>query len=171
MGNNCAGAREKFNQRDIMMNALKSGVKDRYNRAKQRTADGYAAAKEKARIKYDESKLRWKGYREQLVEDESETGIITKFEDKMVIKKVSIDEFDRRIKKFIDGTEEITEKQLIEAFADHPQMGEITNEESLTRKLLTHPMLKDNPSNSTFHIPNLMLVAILFCAQIGRAHV
>mmetsp|Transcript_7186 Transcript_7186/g.6280 ORF Transcript_7186/g.6280 Transcript_7186/m.6280 type:complete len:95 (+) Transcript_7186:257-541(+) len=54
---------------------------------------------------------------------------------------------------------------MIECFKDSPFLKTITLEDSLVRKILTHPCLKKNEDGDTFHIPYLMLVGVLFCAS------
>ena len=105
-----------------------------------------------------------------MINDPSETGIITKFEATFPLITISLDEYERRIKKFIDSetcNNEITLDQLIECFRSHPNLNEITNENSLTRKLFTDKvMIKKGPN---FYIPYLMLLGILYCASNAKA--
>ena len=84
----------------------------------------------------------------------------------MALTKVSIDEFERRIKKLVDSEQgdEINLKQLIECFKDHPVLKEIEKEDSVLRKLLTHNSLSSK-KKGYFYIPYLMIVGILYCAS------
>ena len=66
--------------------------------------------------------LQRQGYQVLIVEDKSETGLITAWENTLSIGKVNLDDFERRIKKLVDSEtgDELTLKQMIESFADHP---------------------------------------------------
>lgn len=166
MGNNyCAGARESYDEKKKkgleIYNNTKQTAKVKYQKAKE----NYDVYKEQAKEKYEETKMRMQGYSVQVVNDTSETAIITKFESELPLCKMSLDDFERRIKKFVDADnrEELTLKQLIESFKDHSVLGEIENEDSITRKLLTHESMSNK--NGTFFIPYLMLLGILYCAS------
>ena len=69
---------------------------------------------------------------------------ITKFESTLPLGKISLLEYERRLKKLIDPTAEdkISEKQLIEVFKDHPAFKDIENPESLVHALLTDDVFK-----------------------------
>ena len=43
-------------------------------------------------------------YRPEKIEDNSQTVMVTKFEETIPLKKITIDEFERRLKKLIDPT-------------------------------------------------------------------
>ena len=45
-----------------------------------------------------------KGYTVEKVEDKSETGFITDFEFTLPLKKIDIDEYERRLKKLVDSS-------------------------------------------------------------------
>lgn len=58
--------------------------------------------------------------RPENISDTSQTSMITKFEEKLPLKKITITDFERRIKKFAspENADFITEVQLIESFKD-----------------------------------------------------
>jgi len=53
------------------------------------------------KIKYDQAKLKVKGYAPPEADDASETGMVTRFERKLPFGKVDADEFERRLKKLL----------------------------------------------------------------------
>ena len=79
---------------------------------KQSSKEKYAEYSLRTKVNYELAKNRLKGYREQIVTDDSETGIVTRWEDTLALKKVSLDDFERRIKKFAtpDNEDELTDK-------------------------------------------------------------
>jgi hypothetical protein len=58
----------------------------------------------------------------QVIEDSSETGIVTAWENTLPFNKISLDDFERRIKKLVDSEtgDELNIRQLVESFIDHP---------------------------------------------------
>jgi len=59
--------------------------------------------------------------------------------------------------------DEINKKQLIESLKDHYAFHEIADENSAIHKLMTDDVFKKK-SDTTFHIPYLMLLGLLICA-------
>lgn len=55
-------------------------------------------------MKYDEARLKVKGYGVNSAPDESDTGMITAFERRLPFIKIDIDEFERRVKKLSEPT-------------------------------------------------------------------
>lgn len=165
MGNNCAGAREKYDSSKTKGLELYNNTKQRASVKYQQARLSYDVYKEKARDKYEETKMKMQGYSVQPINDTSDTGVITKFEQELPLAKISLDDYERRIKKFVDAEhrEELSLKQLIESFKDHSVLGEIENAESVTRKILANPAMTNK--NGSYFIPYLMLVGILYCAS------
>jgi hypothetical protein len=62
----------------------------------------YAPEIKLAKIKYDETKLRVKGYTLPKFDDKSELHMVTDFERKLPIAKMDLDDFERRLKKLGD---------------------------------------------------------------------
>ena len=89
---------------------------------------------------YDFTKLKAQGFSAPNAMDTSPTAFITKFESNLPLGKMSLLEYERRLKKLIEPGDKdcITEKQLIECFKDHPAFKDIVNEGSLIRDLLTN---------------------------------
>ena len=50
--------------------------------------------------KYEESKMKLQQYRPEKIDDNSKTKAVTKFEETLPLKKMTVEEFERRIKKF-----------------------------------------------------------------------
>ena len=126
----------------------------------------YSIAKEKARDKYDETRLRMAGYQISNIVDTSTTGMITSFENEYPLQKVSLDDYERRIKKLADSEagDYVSLKQLIECFKDNQFLNQIEKEDSVVRALLTDPSLSKD-KNGVYFIPYLMLIGILYCAS------
>jgi hypothetical protein len=53
-------------------------------------------------MKYDEARLKVKGYDVNSESDSSSTSMITAFERKLPFVKIDIEEFERRVKKLSD---------------------------------------------------------------------
>lgn len=80
-------------------------------------------------------------YKPEVIEDNTPTCMITKFEESLPLKKMTIAEFERRLKKLVDPTsgDKITTAQLEESFKDfYP---EITKEDTLIRDVLMNKAL------------------------------
>jgi hypothetical protein len=52
--------------------------------------------------KYEDARLKYKGYKAEKIFDSTETGFITDFEYTLPLKKIDIDEFERRLKKLVE---------------------------------------------------------------------
>jgi len=92
-------------------------------------------------------------------------GCVTEFQQSLPLSRISLNEFERRLKKLLDPKQgdEISKKQLVECFKDHYAFGEIADENSVVHKLLTDEVFQKG-SNTTYHIPYLMLLGLLVCA-------
>ena len=79
--------------------------------------------------------------------------------------RISLNEYERRLKKLLDPEQgdEINKKQLIESLKDHYAFHEIADENSAVHRLMTDEVFKKD-SDTTFHIPYLMLLGVLICA-------
>lgn len=53
---------------------------------------------------YEIAKMKMLQYKPEVIEDKSATCMITKFEESLPLKKMTIDEFERRLKKLVDPT-------------------------------------------------------------------
>lgn len=122
---------------------------------------------EYAKIKYDQAKLKVKGYSPPNVDDKSETGMISHFEKRLKFGMVDIDEFERRLKKLIDvkSNDTISIRQLEECFSDHYAFRDIRVEGSLLRDIMTSKYLKKNEKSDEIYIPYLVMFGILYCAS------
>ncbi len=52
--------------------------------------------------KYEDARLKYKGYKVEKISDSGELGFITDFEFELPLKKVDIDEYERRLKKLVE---------------------------------------------------------------------
>jgi len=79
-----------------------------------------------------------------MVDDTSETSMITRFERKLPFGRVDADEFERRLKKLVDPESKdiITVKQLEESFKDHYAFRDVTVKGSLLEEIISNPILK-----------------------------
>lgn len=141
---NCGCSREKIESSSEI-------AKEKLKRAGEYTKDKYQLAKTQASIKYDEAKevygpsvkeqyeiakMKMQQYKPEKIEDNTQTQMITKFEESLPLKRMTIDEFERRLKKLVNPNcqNKINSAQLIESFKDfYP---DIVEENSLIRNLL-----------------------------------
>lgn len=115
------------------------------------------------------AKLKLKGYKISHGEDPSETGKVTAMENNFQLCKVGLDEFEKIISDFQEKEQhatQITNDQVVELFKAHHFLEEIQNENSLTRRLLTHEALQK--TKGVVYIPYLRLVGLLYCASSDR---
>ena len=101
------------------------------------------------------------------VADNTAMGFLTDFEYSFVpLKKMDIDDYERRIKKFVEPDCEnlINERQLVESFNDHVYLkGELQNKQSPLRKLMLNDTFAVKPGQ--YSVPWLLLLGILYCAS------
>ena len=95
MGNSCTGAREKF---DVQK---KAGA-EKYKEMKTKIQERSDKAKDSAKDKYSVAKLIAKGYTFNNYSDNGETKKITIFESNLPICKVALDDFEKRLRDFMD---------------------------------------------------------------------
>ena len=117
MGNACAGSREKFDEH-------KEKAKVQFEKARTYSKAKYGEYKEQygptIKEKYEEAKMKMQSYRPEKVDDTSQTSMITKFEEIIPLRRMTIDEYERRIKKLAepDSKDVLTHAQIIESFKD-----------------------------------------------------
>jgi hypothetical protein len=92
--------------------------------------------------KYADVRVKAKGYKVEKINDTSETGFITDWEFNLPIRKIDIDDYERRLKKLIDPScnEGINQVQFIESFSDHIYLKAVAEENNLLRKIFFHKM-------------------------------
>ncbi len=105
-------------------------------------SNGDPALREQARQKYEEARLKYGKYKNENIDDSTPLSMITKFENALPLKKIDIDEFERRLKKLAnpDCENMLTEAQIVESFKDSVALKDITVEGSLTRQLILNPL-------------------------------
>jgi hypothetical protein len=92
--------------------------------------------------------------------------MITKFEETLPLRKMTVDEFERRLKKLIDPScgDMINEAQLIESFKD--AFPEIEDETSLIRQLLMNPVFLDPRTEEIqYNINEILIMGNMYCAN------
>lgn len=120
--------------------------------------------------------------------------MITDFEEDLTLRKVTLNDFERAIKKFAYKSNTVSLKQITEAFKDNTLLEQCLDEGSLDRKVITHQFLleksspsykrkngasprrrdsddhegDDEGSEDQIYIPYLMLVGILYCNTSPR---
>ena len=147
MGNNCAGVRDSANK-----NMETAGAK-------------FANAKAYTKDSLEVGKMRVQGFKVRKIEDTSQMACITDFQQSLPLSRMSLNEYERRLKKLLDpeAGDEISKQQLIECFKDHYAFKEIADEGSAVHKIMTDDALKKG-SETTYHVPYLMLLGLLICA-------
>lgn len=99
MGNSCGCTREKLDDH-------KEKARQQLEKAKTYSKQKYFEAKEQygptLKEKYEEAKMKMQSYRPEKIDDNSQTAMITKFEETIPLRKMTIDEYERRIKKLAD---------------------------------------------------------------------
>ncbi len=120
-----------------MMSRVSEKMKRKVTNAKKATKESFTSVK-----------LKVRGYNLNYFEDNGETKTITDFENRLPLRLVPLEVFDRPLAKLTgsaDGGKNATLPQIIEAFTSvespNPILKEITAENTLMRKLLTHPLL------------------------------
>ena len=135
MGNYCASARERY-----MVNTRMARVK---------ATDQLAQAK-----------LMAKGYALNRYTDNGETKVISDFETGLVLGKVALDDFTRRLDTL--GKTHVTMQELVELFGNHQYLKELSDPQSHARRVLEHPCLKED---ERIVVAYLKIVAVLVCAS------
>ncbi|CDW81305.1 UNKNOWN [Stylonychia lemnae] len=172
----CGCSREKLTETKdaAVANMSKAGE---YTRVKYHETKNYLGPI--IQEKYEESKMKIQQYRPEKIDDNSKTKSITKFEETLPLKKMTVEEFERRIKKFgvpkevgSQDADKINELQLIEGFKDY--FPDIEKEGSLIRQLLLNPGFavervdgEENYEESVkeYKIPELLLLGNMYCAN------
>lgn len=100
--------------------------------------------------------------------------MITEFETMLPLRKITLVEFERRLKKLVNPTMEdfVSVRMVIECFKDHWAFGEIEEENSLARQLMFDDLFLDSNDdtiteleNKMVYIPHLMLLGTLYCCS------
>ena len=76
---------------------MKASMARKYSEAKVK----YGPEVERMKRKAEEKRMTLKGYSVDKIEDTSATGFITEFEFYLPLKKIDIDDYERRLKKLI----------------------------------------------------------------------
>ena len=117
MGNACGCSRDKIDEH-------KERARQHFEKAKTFSKHKYAEAKEKygpqLKEKYEEAKMKMQSYRPEKIEDNSTTSMITRFEETIPLRRMTIDEYERRLKKLADpdSKDMLTPNQIVESFKD-----------------------------------------------------
>lgn len=94
---------------------------------------------------------------------------VTQFQQSLPLSRITLNEYERRLKKLLNNKDgdEISPKQLIEVFQDHYAFKEIADANSAIHKLMNDKAFHKN-SQSTLHVPYLMLLGVLICATNNK---
>eukprot|EP00347_Sterkiella_histriomuscorum_P010838 403374731 len=160
MGNGCACSRDKFDEQKekAKLNLIKAKDYTTYKYYESKATYGPIIAE-----KYEEGKMKLQSYRPEIILDNSQCSMVTKFEQTFPLKSMTIDEYERRIKKLADpsSNDTISETQILESFKDvYP---DILIEGSLIRQLLLNPAFKKDVNG--YCISELLLFGNLYCAS------
>jgi hypothetical protein len=128
----------------------------------------YGKVSKAAKKKYSYARLRAKGYKFNWNSDDSETQKITMMENNLALCSVAIDEFEQRLNNFYlrEKTNKMTIQQVIDTFKDNQFLDDIEDENSLSRKVLTHKVLQN--TKNVIYLPYLRLLGILYCAATSK---
>lgn len=109
------------------------------------------------------------------VTDDSKIKFITEFEKDLPLRNISLNEYERRLKKLATPAMEdyISVRVVTECFKDHWAFLDIDEDESMTRELMfddifLNEMSEEEAENTELDqrkcsIPLLMLMGILYC--------
>lgn len=84
------------------------------------------------------------GWVNESVHDNSKVAFITAFETTLPLRNMSLNEYERRLKKLVTPKMEdkASVKMILECFKDHWAFGDIEEENSLTNELMTDPLFR-----------------------------
>lgn len=109
--------------------------------------------------------------------DESDTAVITYFEEKLLLRQVRYLEFEKRVKKLVYNSRIIKLKQLKESFAGNTNLELIVNDKDCLdwrllfddnflagkeNEVLDVKDMEDDP-NLCFNVQSLLLFGLLYC--------
>lgn len=77
---------------------------------------------------YKAMQKRAEAIRAAIVFDDSDTAVITFYEERLLIKNVSLDDFEKRLKKLVFDSEVINLKQMKECFAGETNLETIVHD-------------------------------------------
>ena len=137
--------------------------------------EDYGPSLDRAKINYDIARMYANGWVIETVTDNSQIKFITEFEKDLPLRNISLNEFERRLKKLATPAmnDYIPVRVVTECFKDHWAFLDIDDEESMTRELMfdtifLNEMSEDEAYNTDLgdrkvNIPLLMLLGILYC--------
>ncbi|CDW86989.1 UNKNOWN [Stylonychia lemnae] len=150
MGNACAGKRDKMDKAGKYTSALAGYYK-------KQLSESYVSYKEDYREKYEDKMLTYRlnksrtgamgddSYIQYISNQGSGTKfqeILMQFESQFPLRDLSIQEFERRVKKLVYHDEYIYVWQIVECFKTCPGFEDVENSTSLSLSLLTSDFLK-----------------------------
>lgn len=120
-----------------------------------------------------------KGWVNEGVDDKSTIKFITEFEKDLPLRNISLDEYERRLKKMVspDMEDYVPVRVIIECFKDHWAFLDIDHEETLSNELMFDKIFlegeqsfdAETPLNDRkCSVPLLMLLGILYCRSNRR---
>ena len=139
----------------------------------------YAPQIDNAKVNYDIARMYANGWTNEAVVDTTRTKFITEFEKMLPLRNISLNEYERRLKKLVTPKmqDKASVRMVTECFKDHWAFLDIEEENSLTRELMFDQLFlvqeedgersdgEEDADISTrqVHIPILMLLGVLYC--------
>ena len=143
--------------------AARNKAAEWYTNTAEYTKEKYAASKEylgpkileaqsdygpqldKAKINYDIARMYTNGWTNETVIDDGELKFITAFERDLPLRNISLQEFERRLKKMVTPAQkDMTTVKVVEAcFKDHWAFLDIDDEGSMSRELMFDEIFLD----------------------------
>ena len=87
-----------------------------------------------------------------------------KFELSLPFYRMYADDFEGRVKRYVNGKETVSLRQLQESFKGDSRWEDLENEESLLVQCLRSEYLRDDDNKEEINLNALLLLGILLCA-------
>ena len=127
------------------------------------------------KINYDIARMYSNGWINETIVDNSSIKFITEFEKDLPLRNISLNEFERRLKKLVTPAmkDMVSVRVVTECFRDHWAFLDIDEEGSLTRELMfdtifLEPLGPNDDEDMDINyrkvsVPMLMLMGLLYC--------
>ena len=101
-------------------------------------------------MNYDIARMYANGWVNESVTDDSAVAFVTEFEKNLPLRNISLDEFERRLKKLVTPAMQdmVLVRVVEECFKDHWAFLDITEEGSLARELMFDETFLDEQDES-----------------------
>lgn len=124
-----------------------------YSRVSDKMKRKISGASKATREGFTSVKLRARWYNLNQFDDNGETKTITAFENRLALRLVPLEAFDTPLAKLsaLDSNKNATLTKIIEAYTSvefpNPILKDLALENTLLRKMLTHPILKHSSAS------------------------